>query len=95
MDAALLSRFDLVFILVDKADEQQDKILSEHVMRLHGGRKFNSPGTECAGRRPLSPVRKGSLKERLQSITSNQLDKIPLPLLRKYIAYAKRYVHPR
>eukprot|EP00111_Clytia_hemisphaerica_P002704 TCONS_00007630-protein len=35
MNSALLSRFDLVFILLDKPDEEMDCILSEHVMALH------------------------------------------------------------
>lgn len=35
MSAALLSRFDLVFILLDRADEEHDKRLSEHIMRTH------------------------------------------------------------
>ena len=39
MGSALLSRFDLVFILLDKPDEEMDAMLSEHVMALHAGRK--------------------------------------------------------
>ena len=35
MNSALLSRFDLVFILLDKPDEEIDCILSENVMALH------------------------------------------------------------
>ena len=35
MGSALLSRFDLVFILIDKPDEEQDQRLTEHVMALH------------------------------------------------------------
>ena len=38
MGSALLSRFDLVFILLDKPDEEMDSMLSEHVMALHAGR---------------------------------------------------------
>lgn len=34
----LLSRFDLVFILVDKADEARDRFISEHVMKMFGMR---------------------------------------------------------
>ena len=37
MSAALLSRFDLVFILLDKPDEERDLLLSEHVMAQHAG----------------------------------------------------------
>ena len=39
MGSALLSRFDLVFILLDKPDEEMDYMLSEHVMKLHTNRK--------------------------------------------------------
>lgn len=35
MSSALLSRFDLVFILLDRPDEEMDLLLSEHVMSLH------------------------------------------------------------
>lgn len=34
MSAALLSRFDLVFILLDKHDELLDKRVSEHIMSV-------------------------------------------------------------
>lgn len=39
LGAALLSRFDLVFILLDKPDEHLDGLLSEHVLALHAGLK--------------------------------------------------------
>lgn len=42
MSSALLSRFDLVFILLDKPDEETDSILSEHVMALHSGTRMSS-----------------------------------------------------
>jgi DNA helicase MCM8 len=39
---AILSRFDLVFLLLDDPDLQRDKKLSEHVMKLHSrNRKRN------------------------------------------------------
>lgn len=34
ISAALLSRFDLVFILLDKPDEFLDKRVSEHIMSV-------------------------------------------------------------
>lgn len=37
MSEPLLSRFDLVFILLDASDEMRDRHLSEHVMALHSG----------------------------------------------------------
>lgn len=38
---ALLSRFDLVFILLDQPNQHLDTMLSEHVMALHSGVKVN------------------------------------------------------
>lgn len=35
MMPALLSRFDLVFILIDSPDEAHDKLMSEHIFALH------------------------------------------------------------
>lgn len=34
MGSALLSRFDLIFILVDKPDARMDKFLTEHVIAV-------------------------------------------------------------
>lgn len=34
MNAALLSRFDLIFILLDKPDEMLDKRVSDHIMAV-------------------------------------------------------------
>ena len=39
MSEALLSRFDLVFILLDASDEARDRHLSEHVLALHSGER--------------------------------------------------------
>lgn len=41
---AILSRFDLVFLMLDDPDLMRDKKLSEHVMKLHSRnrkRKFD------------------------------------------------------
>ena len=35
MSPAILSRFDLVFILVDTQDDSKDREISRHVMELH------------------------------------------------------------
>lgn len=34
MGPALLSRFDVIFILLDKPDEERDRMLSEHVISV-------------------------------------------------------------
>ncbi|KAF9557028.1 DNA replication licensing factor mcm8 [Mortierella alpina] len=108
MNTALLSRFDLIFILMDKPDGEMDQYLSRHVMALHSGNPSSSPAFRGSmsqensfGQTPLSqsnrvkPEMDRPLSERLRMTDDDQLELIPLPLLRKYIAYARQYVHPR
>ncbi|XP_073250153.1 DNA helicase MCM8-like [Porites lutea] len=106
MGSALLSRFDLVFILLDKPDEEMDSMLSEHVMALHAGKK-SAFGVATARRR--SREDSGSdedetkkqweagkpLSERLKIGRNEEFDAIPAQLLRKYVGYARTYVHPK
>ncbi|ORZ40895.1 MCM2/3/5 family-domain-containing protein [Catenaria anguillulae PL171] len=40
---SLLSRFDLLFVILDKTDEVTDRSLSEHVLRMH---RYLPPGVE-------------------------------------------------
>ncbi|KAK9158177.1 hypothetical protein Scep_004751 [Stephania cephalantha] len=103
MSAALLSRFDLVFILLDRPDEMLDKRLSEHIMSLHAGYGEKPPASKkpCLGApRSSKDVNldiNGSLVSKLRFNSSKDRDFAPLPtpLLRKYIAYARTFVFPR
>ncbi|KVH90487.1 AAA+ ATPase domain-containing protein, partial [Cynara cardunculus var. scolymus] len=106
INAALLSRFDLVFILLDKPDELLDKRVSDHIMSvsqlgalfrlisqhvfLHGAASQIISGTNL-------DVKSGSVVSRLRLDPRKDVDFVPLPapLLRKYIAYARTYVFPR
>lgn len=60
----LLSRFDLIFLLLDEPDEKIDASIAEHILK----------------------VRRGEA----EVVTP----KIPYDLLKKYIAYARKNVHP-
>ena len=37
MSAAMLSRFDVIFVLLDQPDQRRDERLSEHIMAMHSG----------------------------------------------------------
>jgi len=39
----LLSRFDLLFIVTDDVDEQRDRVIADHVLRMH---RYLPPGVE-------------------------------------------------
>lgn len=102
MSAALLSRFDLVFILLDKPDEVLDKRVSDHIISLHAGYGEYSQAAKKLRTASLHggidmSVRNGSLVSRLRLDPKKDADFAPLPgpLLRKYIAYARTYVFPR
>ncbi|KAL6142008.1 hypothetical protein ACLB2K_060292 [Fragaria x ananassa] len=105
ISAALLSRFDLVFILLDKPDELLDKRVSEHIMSLHTGYGEDSPAAkkirrENAASQSAEDIDMSggrSLVSRLKLDPKKDADFVPLPmqLLRKYIAYARTFVFPR
>ena len=40
---SLLSRFDLIFVVLDEMDPEQDRRISEHVLRMH---RFRNPGEQ-------------------------------------------------
>ncbi|KAJ1724396.1 hypothetical protein LPJ53_001352 [Coemansia erecta] len=103
INSALLSRFDLIFILLDRPDAEMDRFLSEHVMALHSGSKITPGSTTTSGSQysrqtagdSESESNANSLKEQLLVQPGEAIDPIPAGLLRKYVAYARKYVHPR
>uniref|UniRef100_UPI0037E8A5DF DNA helicase MCM8 n=1 Tax=Semicossyphus pulcher TaxID=241346 RepID=UPI0037E8A5DF len=99
MGSALLSRFDVVFLLLDIPDESHDRRLSEHVManRAGKGRTSSAIVTRTNSELETSVLLEHSdmpLSERLQIPAGESADPIPACLLRKYISYARQYVHP-
>ncbi|ELU16340.1 hypothetical protein CAPTEDRAFT_101979 [Capitella teleta] len=102
MGGALLSRFDLVFILLDKPDEEMDSLLSEHVMAMHAGKKrpqhtpsLSTPHTQEELRARAQFDAEKSVSERLKVTKGQTIDPIPPQLVRKYIGYARKYVNPK
>ncbi|XP_062863189.1 DNA helicase MCM8 [Trichomycterus rosablanca] len=101
MGSALLSRFDLVFILLDTPNEDHDHMLSEHVMAMRAGTKGMISGStvvrSCTQDSNVSILEIPSekpLSDRLKVHRGENFDPIPHQLLRKYVGYARHYVHP-
>ncbi|TPP64414.1 DNA helicase MCM8 [Fasciola gigantica] len=105
---ALLSRFDLIYVLLDRPDEAADRLLSEHVTAVHTGTwKPTSFIVSESGSSELNPHGSAGfaseyieidpsmpLAERLELRLGERVDFIPHVLLRKYILYARKYVMP-
>lgn len=68
---SLLSRFDLLFPILDVLDEEKDSKLADHILSSHAAA---AAGTLAPGDTDPEVIEKS--------------------LLRKYITYARRYVHP-
>ncbi|XP_053292433.1 DNA helicase MCM8 [Pleuronectes platessa] len=99
LGSAILSRFDVVFLLLDIPDESHDRRLSEHVManRAGKGRTSSATVTRADSGPNTSILLEHSdmpLSERLQVPAGETVDPIPVCLLRKYISYARQYVRP-
>ncbi|XP_056903966.1 DNA helicase MCM8 [Takifugu flavidus] len=99
MGSPILSRFDVIFILLDIPDESHDRHLSEHVMANRAGKARTTSATVTRTNSELETsillVQSDMpLSERLQVPPGESIDPIPPCLLRKYISYARQYVHP-
>ncbi|KAM0687925.1 MCM DNA helicase complex subunit [Conglomerata obtusa] len=64
LSCTLLSRFDVVGILIDKSDEENDKMIGEHIVRFYGSGK---------GREELEPLSEDILVELLCDDNRNNI----------------------
>ncbi len=94
ISSPLLSRFDLVFILQDKANVQHDSLISSSIINLYrtrqlsgSDRSVNSHSIIYGNQLPENLI------ERLRWVSKERF--IPLNVIRDYVAYAREYCKPR
>eukprot|EP00595_Chromulina_sp_UTEXLB2642_P003264 CAMPEP_0196763286 /NCGR_PEP_ID=MMETSP1095-20130614/3749_1 /TAXON_ID=96789 ORGANISM="Chromulina nebulosa, Strain UTEXLB2642" /NCGR_SAMPLE_ID=MMETSP1095 /ASSEMBLY_ACC=CAM_ASM_000446 /LENGTH=669 /DNA_ID=CAMNT_0042116115 /DNA_START=287 /DNA_END=2296 /DNA_ORIENTATION=- len=101
MPNSLLSRFDVIFILVDKPDESHDRRLSEHILLTHVNKTvdFNNKPSNLSkvGVYNNDENSAGTLNQRLihQCMSIDRNNYLSVELMRNYIEYARKYVYPR
>ncbi|MCA1820076.1 MAG: minichromosome maintenance protein MCM, partial [Halobacteriales archaeon] len=86
MPPALLSRFDLIFSILDKPSRDKDSQLATHILRTH-------QAGEVREHRHAHPggAYSHEVEEKLMERVRPDIDP---ELLRKYVAYAKRNIFP-
>ncbi|KYK28479.1 hypothetical protein AYK20_07195 [Thermoplasmatales archaeon SG8-52-1] len=86
MPPALLSRFDLIFSIIDKPNRERDTDLATHILQTHKAGEVSEQ---------ISKIKKSKYSKNEQE----SLMRIVMPVftpefLRKYVAYAKRNIYP-
>jgi replicative DNA helicase Mcm len=86
MPPALLSRFDLIFVMQDQPDQKKDEAIAEHILKAH---RLGEILVQHA-RTPIPGVDDEFLERERAPVTPA----ISPALFRKYVAYAKRTRFP-
>lgn len=86
MPPALLSRFDLIFSLLDKPTRDKDNMLASHILRTH-------QAGEVREHRMANPLGAYSVEDE-EALMNKVEPEIAADMLRKYVAYAKRHIFP-
>jgi replicative DNA helicase Mcm len=86
MPPALLSRFDLIFSIIDKPDRATDTALASHILLAHKAGEVSENIARFKGSKHS--------KEEQDDLMKNVMPTFDPEFLRKYIAYAKRNIFP-
>jgi replicative DNA helicase Mcm len=86
MPPALLSRFDLIFSIIDKPNRQRDTDLATHILLTHKAGEVSEQ---------ISRMKKSKhSKKEQERLMQNVMPIYEPEFLRKYVAYAKRNIFP-
>ena len=86
MPPALLSRFDLIFSILDKPNRETDTALATHILRTHKAGEVSES--------ILRSKKSKHTKEEQDGLMKNVMPIFTPEFVRKYVAYAKRNVFP-
>jgi replicative DNA helicase Mcm len=86
LEPPLVSRFDLIFTVTDRPDEEEDRRLADHIISTNYAGELRTHRVENA----TSNVS----REQVRTATEDVEPAIDVELLRKYVAYAKRNCYP-
>ncbi|XP_026399734.1 DNA replication licensing factor MCM3 homolog 2-like [Papaver somniferum] len=97
---SLLSRFDLLFIVLDQMDPDIDRQISEHVLRMHRYRSPNDGGDGRLRSGIEDDTDTGSsfyvkYNRTLHGKGKRKRDTLTIQFLKKYIHYAKSKIEPK
>lgn len=103
----LLSRFDLVFILLDRADAHLDDLLTKHVQALRANQNkqrierqrsthlTQAPSPLSISTNQLTPLQNNEpLHEQLKLSNPDDFQPLNTDIFRKYILYARKFCFP-
>ena len=87
----LISRFDIIWLLTDAADESRDEKIASHIIenRLKGSSEL----LVKEGTIP-DPAKSSSTRKEAKKV-DGKYTILPREILRKYVAYSKRTFHPK
>lgn len=86
MPPALLSRFDLIFSILDKPHRQKDTDLATHILMTHKAGEVSE--------NILKTKKSKYTKKQQEGFIKSVLPVFEPEFLRKYVAYAKRTIYP-
>lgn len=74
---SLLSRFDLLFVMLDTVDNEQDRMIADHVVRMH---RYRKPGEQDGDVLPMG----GNYADMLTTINARREEGKDGPMYEKY-----------
>jgi replicative DNA helicase Mcm len=86
MPPALMSRFDMIFVLLDTPNEEMDSKIAKHILKAHYAGELSEQRKNI----PASKVTQELVDEHMEVVKPD----IDPELMRKYVAYSRRHIYP-